>query len=367
MTDNSIKLNEAKKAILKPKNPEDFRAQKTETSKAHDILFFSRSEEIESISIKGYDFNEKFDFNKFLKSYKSTGFQASNLAKAIEIIKKMRNEKAFIYLGYTSNMVSSGLREVIRYLAEHKMVDVIVATAGGIEEDFIKCLGDFKLGSFSADGAELREKGINRIGNIFVPNSRYVKFEKFVLDVLKDTMKSEISGAPKTQEVFERYKNEILTPSKLIKILGDKINNKESVYYWASKNNIPVFCPAIMDGSLGDMIYFFKSENKNFKLDITEDAVELNNSSLGKKKTGMIILGGGVIKHSICNANLYRNGADYAVYINSNPEFDGSDSGASPEEAKSWGKIASKGESVKVFGDATIIFPLIVAALINNQ
>lgn len=300
------------------------------------------SSEVEGISIKGYDFNEKFDFKKFLDSYKSIGFQASNLAKAIEIIKKMRKEKAFIYLGYTSNMMSSGLREIIRYLAEHKMVDVIVTTAGGIEEDFIKCFGDFKLGTFSADGAELREKGINRIGNIFVPNSRYVKFEEWVLPILKE------------------YKNEILVPSKLIKILGERINNKQSVYYWCAKNNIPVFCPAIMDGSIGDMIYFFKSDNPQFKMDMTDDAWELNNSTIGKKKTGMILLGGGVIKHSICNANLYRNGADFAVYINSNPEFDGSDSGASPEEAKSWGKIKGS-ENVKVFGDATILFPLIVS------
>lgn len=321
MTDN---INQAKKNILK------------------------KSEEIDSISIKGYDFNNDFSLKDFLESYKTTGFQASNLAKAVEIIKKMRQEKVFIFLGYTSNMISSGLRESIRYLAEHKLVDVLVTTAGGIEEDFVKCLGEFKLGAFNADGVELRKKGINRIGNIFVPNSRYVKFEKFVLSVLKD------------------HKDEILTPSKLIRILGEKIDSKDSVYYWCAKNKIPVFCPAIMDGSLGDMIYFFRSENENFKIDIVEDTWELNNSTIGKQKTGMIILGGGVIKHAICNANLYRNGADYAVYINSNPEFDGSDSGASPEEAKSWGKIASKGESVKVFADATLVFPLIVLGAFKN-
>jgi deoxyhypusine synthase len=307
------------------------------------------SDEVNGISIKGYDFNSGINYDKLVDSYASTGFQASNLAKAIEIVKKMRQEHAFIYLGYTSNLMSSGLREIFRYLAEHKLVDVIVTTAGGIEEDFIKCLGDFKLGSFNANGAELREKGINRIGNIFVPNSRYVKFEQFVLPIL------------------EKYKNEMLTPAKLIKLLASEINSKDSVYYWCLKNEIPVFCPAIMDGSLGDMIYFFKCKNPGFKLDITDDAVELNNSTIGKEKTGMIILGGGVVKHSICNANLYRNGADYAVYINSNPEFDGSDSGASPEEAKSWGKITGKGESVKVYGDATILFPLVVASTFARE
>jgi len=301
------------------------------------------SKETKGISIKGYDFNKGVNYEELIDSFSSTGFQASYLSKAIKIINNMRKNNAFIYLGYTSNMVSSGLRDIFRYLAEHKLVDVIVTSAGGVEEDFIKCLGDFKLGNFNADGHELRKKGINRIGNIFVSNSRYVSFEKFVLPVL------------------EKYKDKALTVSKLIKILGEEINNKESIYYWCAKNNIPVFCPAIMDGSLGDMIYFFKSKNPGFKLDVTDDAVELNNSTAGKKKTGMIILGAGVVKHSICNANLYRNGADYAVYINSQQEYDGSDSGANPEEAKSWGKIIGKGETVKVTGDATILFPLIVA------
>jgi len=164
--------------------------------------------------------------------------------------------------------------------------------------------------------------------------------------------------------VLEKHKNnKDLTPSKLIRILGEEINNKESIYYWCAKNNIPVFCPAIMDGSLGDMIYFFKTKHPEFKLEITDDTVELNNTSVGKDKTGMIILGSGVVKHAICNANLYRNGADYAVYINSFQEFDGSDSGASPEEAKSWGKIkgSSESESVKVIGDATIVFPIVAS------
>ncbi|MFA5992466.1 MAG: deoxyhypusine synthase [Candidatus Pacearchaeota archaeon] len=306
------------------------------------ILRKSKQEAI-GLNIKGYDFNQGLDYEKLIDSYETTGFQATNLAKAIKIIKKMRQENAFIYLGYTSNLVSSGLRDIFRYLVEHKMVDVIVTTAGGIEEDLIKCLGNFKLGSFELSGKELRKKGINRIGNVLVPNSRYCEFEDFIIPILT------------------KHKDKTLTPSKLISILGKEINNKDSIYYWAQKNNIPVFCPAITDGSLGDMIYFFKSSNPNFKIDVTDDIVEINNSTIGKKKTGMIILGSGLIKHHICNANMFRNGADYAVYINSNPEFDGSDSGARPDEAVSWGKISPNAESVKVYGDATILFPLIVA------
>lgn len=307
------------------------------------------SEEAEGQKIEGYDFNSGVDFEKILDSYKSMGIQASNMFKAIDIINEMISSNAFIYFGYTSNMVTSGNREIIRYLAEHKKVNVLVTTAGGIEEDFIKCLGDFKLGDFRLSGKQLREKGINRAGNILVPNSRYCKFEDFIIPVF--------------EEIYEEQKRtgKIITPSELVWKLGEKINNEKSIYYWAWKNKIEVFCPAITDGSLGDMIYFFKSKHPDFKIDVAEDIWKINNSTIGKEKTGIIILGEGVIKHHICNANMFRNGADYSVYINTVPEYDGSDSGALPDEAISWGKILPDAKTVKVYSEASLIFPLIVA------
>nr|XP_023666538.1 deoxyhypusine synthase [Paramormyrops kingsleyae] len=139
------------------------------------------------------------------------------------------------------------------------------------------------------------------------------------------------------------------------------INNPESVYYWAYKNDIPVFSPALTDGSLGDMIYFHSYKNPGLILDIVEDIRRLNSTAVFAKRTGMIILGGGLVKHHIANANLMRNGADFSVYVNTAQEFDGSDSGARPDEAVSWGKIRMDAKPVKVYADATIIFPLLVA------
>jgi len=125
---------------------------------------------------------------------------------------------------------------------------------------------------------------------------------------------------------------------------------------FTDQNNIPVFSPALTDGSLGDMIYFHSLKNtlsadtpRSLSLDIVQDLVSINTIALRAYATGMIIVGGGLIKHHICNANLMRNGADYAVYINTSAEFDGSDAGASPDEAISWGKIRAGAQSVKVF------------------
>ena len=128
-----------------------------------------------------------------------------------------------VFLGYTSNLISSGLREVILHLVKHKHVSAIVTTAGGIEEDFIKCLNPTYLGDFHLDGAELRKKGMNRIGNLVVPNDNYCKFEDWVTPIL-DKMLEE-----------QQETGDVWTPSKVIRRLGQEINHEESVYYWAYK------------------------------------------------------------------------------------------------------------------------------------
>ena len=246
-------------------------------------------------------------------------------------------------------MVSSGLREVLCYLVENKKVDVVVTTAGGVEEDIIKCLGDFKLGDFRASGKELRKKGVNRIGNVFVSNTEYVKFEEFVQPILEELY------------LEQKKTGRIVSSSDIIWKLGEKINSKESIYYWAWRNKIRVYCPALTDGALGDNLYFFSFKHPDFVVDIIHDTRRLNDTTLGLKSSGVIILGAGIVKHAILNANMLRNGAEYGVYINTAQEFDGSDAGALPEEAISWGKLTAEGKHVKVFADATIVFPLLVA------
>jgi len=249
--------------------------------------------------------------------------------------------------------MSSGIREFIKYLVQHKMVDAIVTTCGGIEEDFMKVFNPHYMGDFKLNGSNLRKIGLNRIGNLLVPNQNYVDFEEFLMPILDQML------------IEQRQNGKIWTPSTIIDRLGKEINSEESVYYWAHKNQIPVFCPGITDGSLGDMMYIHSFKQPNWEtdslvVDVVRDVRKLNSIAVWAAHTGMIILGGGIIKHHICNANLMRNGADYSVYINTASEFDGSDSGASPDEAVSWGKIKMTATPVKVFSDATLVFPIVV-------
>ena len=326
-----------------------------------------------SVPVQGYDFNKGIDHHQLLRSFRTSGFQATNFGLAVEEVQRMLAKRkeplpaeadasareaygdkaprtsCTIFLGYTSNMISSGVRDTLRFLVQHKLVDVVVTTAGGIEEDFIRCLAPTYLGDFTMRGAELRDKGINRIGNLLVPNNNYCLFEDWMMPIL--------------DEMYDKQEKEGVrwTPSKMIALLGEKINHPDSVYYWAWKNNIPVFSPALTDGSIGDMLYFHSFRKPGLVLDIVGDIRAMNGSAQVAHNSGMIILGGGLVKHHICNANLMRNGADFSVYINTAQEYDGSDAGARPDEAVSWGKIKKTATPVKVYGEASIIFPLLVA------
>lgn len=345
---------------------------------------------------KGYDFSnrgEEDTLSGILNAMKTTGFQATNLALAIEQIHEMRNWRlsddpiqpnedpdladpavrsnirARIFFSYTSNQISCGQREVIRYMVQHKMVDVIVTTAGGIEEDLMKCFLPTYMGDFKLNGRELRKKGINRIGNLLVPNRNYCEFEDWLTpliekmhkeqDEIDRTWAMEVANLEPGEDIPKREGT--WTPSKVIERLGHEINNESSVLYWAAKNGIPVFCPALTDGSVGDMLYFHSYKKPGFILDTNEDIRRINDLAIQSHCTGQIIIGGGLVKHHTCNANLMRNGANYSVYINTGHEFDGSDSGASPEEALSWGKIRIDAKPVKVCAEATIVWPLIVS------
>ncbi|XP_076900923.1 uncharacterized protein LOC143555221 [Bidens hawaiensis] len=365
--------------------------------------------------IKGYEYNQGLSLSQILNPAPSTGFLVSYLGEAIDIVNQMlewrlshdqvaedcseeeknptyrESVRCKIFLGFTSNIISSGVRDIIRYLAEHRMVDVIVTTTGGIEEDLIKCFANTYRGDFSLPGADLRSKGLNRIGNMVIPNDNYCKFQNWVLPILDQMLEEQKKMFEEQQKLFEDKKqfdtqHVFWTPSKVIERLGKEIKNESSYLYWASKNKIPVYCPGLTDGSLGDMLYYHPFHYRNRQesqdpgskdgplknvlshypglvADVEQDIMAMNGEAVHAtpRKTGMIILGGGLPKHHICNANLMRNGVDYAVFINTAQEFDASDSGAHPDEAVSWGKISASAKSVKLSTWILLIVMLLIS------
>ncbi len=296
--------------------------------------------------VKDLEGEGKIDSESFLLN----GFQATELARAIEEIKEMKKQKAFIFLGFTANLMATGLRGLVKELCKKKFVDAIVTTSGSIDHDAIRAFDDYEIASFNEDDEALHRKGINRIGNILVKTKSFEKLEA--------KMK------PFLEKCYAEKK--IWGPSELMKKLGTELD-ESSFLYWCAKNGIPVYCPGITDGAaFGLQLYFFKQKRKDFAIDVTADLKPMADAALNAEKTGAIILGGGITKHHIIGVNILRNGLDYAVYVSTAQEFDGSLSGAKPKEAKSWGKLKEKGKSVHVNCDATIAFPIIFYSLKDN-
>ena len=306
--------------------------------------------------IEGYDFDKEFNFDTFMETYLHMGMQGSHLGIGIAILKKMLEKKVKIFLAFTGNMISSGNRELITYLVKKKLVAGITTTAAALEEDVMKCIKPFHLGNFEVKGKFLQEESVGRIGNIFVPYDRYLYLEKVLNGFFKELPKEVLS----THEIAE----------KLGEFVGENEHTQakkdSSFLYWASKHNIPVFCPGITDGAIGDISTFFKKNHPEFGIDSVKDNVVLTDLLMNVKEAGSLILGGGIAKHFLLNAAIFRDGFEHSVYVTTASEFDGSDSGGNQEEAITWNKIKPEANRVKIVADATIVFPLLVAGALKN-
>jgi len=319
--------------------------------------------------VRGPELNDQLTFESFFAALKGMGIQGSSVSKAVGILEEMINwnlqddpehdaddlenfdyRRTFIYLGFSSSVVSGGCRELIRYLFEHRMINVAVTTPGAVESDLMKCFGDFKIASFSEDDCELSKQGVERQGNILIPSDVKNKFKEFFLE--------EIAKLHAKQSEF---KNGALSPSVIIKHLGEAINNETSICTWAARNDIAIYSPAFTDGLMGQWLVEYVRKHPGLIINTADDVFLFNKTSYGVKKTGAIVFGGGIIKHHIFNCNLMRNGADYCIIVNTGAEFEASDSGAKPEEALSWGKLKRDCKYSKVYSDVSIVLPLLIA------
>ncbi len=281
----------------------------------------------------------------------SVGFQSVQLKKASDMFVEMKESGAKIYFTFTSNMVTSGLRGLFAQIISLNLVDVVVTTVGGIEEDIMRAKGEkFIVGSFDPDDVELYEKGYNRVGNLFITNETYENFE--------DTIQGMIRKLYEKKKVWET--------SEFLKEIGLMLNDENSILYQAAKHNVPIFCPAITDGALGFHLYLFKQKHKDFMIDVVQDFANILFSSSQDERKGVIALGGGVSKHHAILSCLLNGGADYAIYMTTASHTSGSMSGATTKEAKSWGKVRDDANIATVIGDVTITFPLMAISAMEK-
>jgi len=289
---------------------------------------------------------------------KMGGFVAKKLYTAAQILLSMLKEKDSInFLSFPACIIATGLRGVITEFIKRGYFDIIITTCGTLDHDIARCWRDYLHGWFEADDRELSELQIHRLGNIFIP---YENYGEIIEEVMQHFLKEYYSGKSKSIPTYQ-----------LIADLGEYIDKhcpkkEESLIWWAWKNNVKIIVPGITDGAVGYQIWMFYQENKRFSVNVLEDEQYLAEIVFDAKKSGALVIGGGISKHHVIWWNQFKEGLDNVVYITTAVEWDGSLSGARTREAISWGKVRKNASHITVEGDATVLLPILAAYLINN-
>jgi len=307
--------------------------------------------------VKDIRIRKGMNTNELIKElYESGGFTAKKVAHGVDILENMIKEKNCVkFLSFPACIISTGTRGVITELIKRKYFDVIVTTAGTLDHDLARIWKNYYHGSFMVDDKELYNKGVNRLGNIFIPNECYGK-------ILEEKMQPILAELGKTKQKW--------STKELVWEFGKQLekekNREDSILYWVWKNKIPMYIPGITDGAFGSQIWMYYQTHRDFTIDLLKDEQELSDTIFDTKKSGALIIGGGISKHHTIWWNQYKGGLDHVVYITTAVEYDGSLSGAQTREAISWGKVKEKADNVTIDGDATVLLPLIISALFER-
>lgn len=301
--------------------------------------------------VKDFLWKSGMSVEEYVDSLGSVGYQAIELNEAANVVLKMKRSGAKVFLTFTSNMATSGLRGFFSQLVRLGLVDFLVTTSGSIEEDVMKSLGEnFEVVSFNADDTYLHEKGENRIGNLIIRNESYMKFE--------DKMNEYLT------KIYEKQKR--ISAADLLKEIGLMLNDENSILYQAARKNVTIFCPGIADSAFGFHLFLFQQKHPDFIVDTILDMKKATTELSFDERKGLIALGGSISKHYAVFSALLSGGFDYAVYMTSSHQSSGSFSGATTNEAKSWGKIKDDAEAATVIGDVTITFPLMMISVLEK-
>lgn len=304
-------------------------------------------------AVRDHAIDKNADVNSiFAGMEKSGGFESRNLADGVDILKRMMDEpKCTKFLSFVAALMSTGARGIVRDMLKNRMFDCVITTCGALDHDIARSYDKYYAGDFRMDDTTLLKKKVHRLGNVLVPMSAYGPLiEEKVQECLN--------------EMYKEGKRDVST-FEITDYLGSTLG-KDSFLYWAHKNKIPVIVPGIVDGAVGSQVWLFNQQHKDFKLNILKDETKLSDMVFEAKKSGAFMVGGGISKHHTLWWNQYRGGLDYAVYITTAPEWDGSLSGALVAEAISWGKVTTKARQTTIHGEASTLLPFIYAALVSR-
>jgi len=301
--------------------------------------------------VEDFSITKDMQINKiFEQMSKSGGFESRNLADGLYALTDMiKDENCLKFLSFVAAITSTVLRGVIKDRIKKKWFDVVITTCGALDHDIARHFSNYNQGSFTMDDAELTKQNIHRLGNVLVPMESYGP-------IIEEKMQSFL------EEEYAKGTREMSTED-ICRMIGSHLG-EDSFLYWAYKNDVKVIVPGIVDGAVGSQIWMFSQKHTDFKLNIIKDSDTLAGLIFKAKKSGALMLGGGISKHHTLWWNQYRSGLDFAVYITTAQEFDGSLSGALVREAISWGKVTQDAKQTTIHAELTTVLPFLYLGLL---
>lgn len=328
--------------------------------------YFKRK--VEAIEVK-----EK-SVSQLLAEMSRTAYQGRKLGEAVEVWEAMLKAKDLtIIMGFSGSMSTAGQWKIINWLIENRFIDVLVSTGANVSEDIVDAMGlGYWQGSHIVDDEALLKADVNRYYDVYGKEADYRKMEELMTEFLL-TLRTDF-----------RYSS-----MELLYLFGMWLNKKgiRSIAAVAAENNVPIFCPAIVDSAYGEAFLMAKNQGHNIVVDQVKEFDQFVSIGEKTKDIGVIYIGGGVPKDftqliaiSVSPKTMDRGvpGREgfqrksvkeyyyphkYAIQITTDSPQWGGLSGCTLEEAVSWGKIHSEGKRAVCYCDATIALPIITHAL----
>lgn len=298
--------------------------------------------------IRHADIHGTMTVDALVRQMGGCAFGAGRIAAACDVLEEMQAEDVTKFFGLSGAMVPAGMRTLISDMIRDGYIDILVTTGANMVHDVIEGVGGCHTkGCDHVDDIQLKKDHINRIYDVYLDEECFETLEE------------------KMQNVYGS-----LDPKKTYSIrdlmgeIGRSLDDKHSILRAAYECDVPVYCPAVQDSVIGLQAWLFKQANK-MNVDAFADMKDLMDRCYEAKRTGALLIGGGVPKNYIFQSMLVtpRGGFDYAIQITMDRAETGGLSGATLDEARSWGKVGENAKAVQVICDSTIALPVMVASV----
>jgi deoxyhypusine synthase len=330
--------------------------------------------------VKQLDLSHINSVADLVENFADMSVQARNLGQCAKVLENMYKDKSrpTVMLGWAGPLSAGGLRKVIRDLIAYGLVDVVVSTGAIIYQDIYQSRGyQHYQGTPEADDAVLRDLFIDRIYDTYVDEEKFWETDCWI-GRFADTLPTRNYSSREFLERLGRYlmadrksrNNRRGTPDFL---------TEESILCTAVRSEVPIFCPALNDSSIGiGLTEHYHRATKESRRPITIDAIrdnyEITQIVVKSKKTAAFYVAGGVPKNYINDSIVMSyifgrqsGGHAYALQITTDVPHWGGLSGSTLKEATSWGKISKTATRAMAFVEPTVSLPLLVGYCLQKK